>query len=96
MFFVWRCLQVIYLNGVTWGCFNGTMDSTTVKFPKHRPFPLQLPAGTLFFFTDNGSNHLLLSEEHLQLIRFAGQFVEKPPKTISTVSVKPAPCFTNQ
>jgi len=34
------------------------------------------------FFTGNGSNHLLLSEEHLQLIRFAGQFLEKPPKTI--------------
>lgn len=97
MFFACRCLQVIYLNGVTWGCFNGTMYSTTVKFPKQRPFPLQLPARAFFlfiFFTGNGNNHLLLSEEHLQLIRFAGQFLEKPPKTINTVSVKPAPCFT--
>ncbi|KAG1955207.1 hypothetical protein F2P79_009083 [Pimephales promelas] len=43
------CLQVIYLSGVTRGCFNGTMDSTTVNFPKQRPFPLQLSAGALFY-----------------------------------------------
>lgn len=100
-FYLTFCIQV-FVRLSQWsrvsGSFNGTMDSTPVKFPKHRLKVKSFHFSSLqeHFFASNGSNHLLLSEEHLQLIRFAGQFLEKPPKTISTISVKPAPFFTNQ